>query len=114
MAPIRCCLDQTAVWHSDAARGQSTPSFDHLVGEREQFIWNCNAEGLRGPKVDHELVFGRCLHWQISRLLALEDAVDVISCGSRLADKVSAVGNQAAGADEVAERVDRGQFVPGC
>jgi hypothetical protein len=23
---------QTAVWHSDAARGPSTPSFDHLVG----------------------------------------------------------------------------------
>src|SRR5215831_3890109 len=27
MAPIRCCCDQTAVWHSDAARGPSTPSF---------------------------------------------------------------------------------------
>src|SRR6516162_3292977 len=26
----------TAVWHSDAARGPSTPSFDHLVGAREQ------------------------------------------------------------------------------
>src|SRR5262249_51053675 len=25
MAPIRCCFDQTAVWHSDAARGPSTP-----------------------------------------------------------------------------------------
>src|SRR6516225_6941897 len=36
MAPIRCCFDQTAVWHSDAARGPSTPSFNHLVGEREQ------------------------------------------------------------------------------
>src|SRR6516225_826361 len=36
MAPIRCCFDQTAVWHSDAARGPSTPSFDHLVGAGEQ------------------------------------------------------------------------------
>src|SRR5262245_18787717 len=35
MAPIRCCFDQTAVWHSDAARGPSTPSFDHLVGALE-------------------------------------------------------------------------------
>src|SRR6516165_10695349 len=25
MAPIRCRFDQTAVWHSDAARGPSTP-----------------------------------------------------------------------------------------
>src|SRR6516162_3249062 len=32
MAPIRCCFDQTAVWHSDAARGPSTPSFNHLIG----------------------------------------------------------------------------------
>src|SRR5262245_6176350 len=30
MAPIRCCFDQTAVWHSDAARGPSTPSLDYL------------------------------------------------------------------------------------
>src|SRR5215475_13887342 len=37
MAPIRCCFDQTAVWHSDAARGPSTPSFDHLVGA--QSLW---------------------------------------------------------------------------
>src|SRR5262249_43940461 len=36
MAPIRCCFDQTAVWHSDAARGPSTPSFDHLVGAGER------------------------------------------------------------------------------
>src|SRR5262249_57864639 len=36
MAPIRCCFDQTAVWHSDAARGPSTPSFNHLVGSHEQ------------------------------------------------------------------------------
>src|SRR5215831_6184231 len=36
MAPIRCCFDQTAVWHSDAAKGPSTPSFNDLVGTAEQ------------------------------------------------------------------------------
>src|SRR5262245_43860178 len=36
MAPIRCRFDQTAVWHSDAARGPSTPSFNYLVGDGKQ------------------------------------------------------------------------------
>src|SRR5260370_15926809 len=28
------------------------PSFDHLVGEREQLWWNFKAEPLRGPEID--------------------------------------------------------------
>ena len=28
--------DPTSTWHLDAARGPSTPSFDHLVGKAEQ------------------------------------------------------------------------------
>jgi hypothetical protein len=48
MAPIRCCFDQTAVWHSDAARGPSTPSFNHLVGAREQRRREVKPKCLRG------------------------------------------------------------------
>src|SRR5262249_815270 len=36
----------TAVWHSDAARGPSTPSFDHLVGASEQRRRYCQAKGV--------------------------------------------------------------------
>src|SRR5215813_794485 len=30
-------------------------SFDHLVGEREQFVWNLEAERFGGLEVDHQL-----------------------------------------------------------
>src|SRR5215468_9817283 len=45
MAPVRCCFDQTAVWHSDAARGPSTPSFDHLSARASKVggIWTLRA-----------------------------------------------------------------------
>src|SRR5262249_56137774 len=52
MAPTRCCFDQTAVWHSDAARGPSTPSFDHLVGGDQQLVWNRDAPPAAGVPSD--------------------------------------------------------------
>ena len=35
------------------------------------------AERLGGLEVDHHFVFNRCLHRQVGRLLALEDAIDI-------------------------------------
>ena len=35
------------------------------------------AEHLGGLEVDHQLEFGRLLDWQIGRLLAIQNAVDV-------------------------------------
>src|SRR5215510_3872665 len=77
MAPIRCCFDQTAVWHSDAARGPSTPSLDHLVGARKQRWRQLEAERLAGLEIDRQLDPGRELDRQIARLSALENPVDV-------------------------------------
>jgi len=37
-------------------------SLDHLVGEREQLLWNRDAKGLRGFKVDDQLKFRRLLN----------------------------------------------------
>ena len=71
------------------------------------------AERLGGLEVDHQLVFGRRLHRQVGRLLALEDAVDVAGRAPILVDDIGPVGDQAAGGDEVAVRIDRGQLVPG-
>src|SRR5262249_39016343 len=49
--------------------------FDHLVGAREQRGWDREAECLGGLEVDHEVVLGRHLHWQITCFLALKNAI---------------------------------------
>jgi hypothetical protein len=41
---------------------------DHLVGEREQLVRNLEAERLGGFQIDYQVVLGRQLHWQITRL----------------------------------------------
>src|SRR5262249_59108055 len=107
MAPIRCCFDQTAVWHSDAARGPSTPSFDHLVGTREQAIRHREAERLRHLEIYDQLVLGRRLHRQVGWLLALEDAIDVASCSAAKVEVIRTIGDQAACGQEQAKQQDR-------
>ncbi len=70
------------------------------------------AERLGGLEVDDQLVLGRRLHRQVGRLLALEDAVDVAGRSPVQIDQVGPIGHQAAGRDEEAIRIDRGQLVP--
>src|SRR5262245_7974188 len=87
MAPVRCCFDQTAVWHSDAARGPSTPSFNHLVGARLQREWNGEPQRLRGLEIDHQFEFRGLLDRQVGRLFAFEnppgvDAGEAIRIGN--------------------------------
>src|SRR6516162_11478995 len=96
MAPIRCCFDQTAVWHSDAARGPSTPSLDYLVGDGEQRRRHVEAESLGSLKIDDQLVLSRGLHRQIAGLFPLEDTVDVGGRTPKDLCHVGAVGHQPA------------------
>ena len=49
------------------------------------------------------------LHRQVSRLLALEDAIDVACCASELIALIRTIGHQATAGDIVAERINRGQ-----
>jgi hypothetical protein len=64
MAPRPLVIRFPAFWHSDAARGPSTPSFDDLVGAGEQRWLHFEAEHLGGSQVDDEIEFGRLLYRQ--------------------------------------------------
>src|SRR5215471_10687861 len=71
-------FDQTAVWHSDAAKGPSTPSLDHLVGPREHHRRDREAERAGGSlEVDRQFVLRSLLHREVRWFCALEDFVDV-------------------------------------
>src|SRR5215831_13355674 len=113
MAPVPGDSLRTPVWHLDAARGPSTPSFDHLVGTGEQRRRYLDAERPRGLEVDHQLVFGWRLHRKIGRLFALEDAINVVGRAPEWVGCIRPIADQAAASGVVAVRVDRGQSVAG-
>src|SRR6516225_1027042 len=111
MAPVPGDSSKTPVWHVDAARGPSTPSFDHLVGAGEYRWWNVETKRLRGLEVDYQLVLGRRLHRQVARLLALEDAIDVAGSAHILIADVGSIGDQAASGHKESMEVNCGQFL---
>jgi hypothetical protein len=51
--------------------------FDHLIGCGEQRRRYGQASCFCGLQVDYEFVFGRRLHWQVGRFLALENAINI-------------------------------------
>ena len=47
---------------------------DDLIGAGEQRSWDREPQRLRRLEIDHQLELGWCLHRQVGRFLALEDA----------------------------------------
>src|SRR5215831_12941305 len=105
MAPIRCCFDQTAVWHSDAARGPSTPSFDHLVGASEQRGRNIEAERLDGLEIEDELELGPLDDRQVCWPFALKNPAR-INAGFAISVRKAAVAHETASGDELMIMID--------
>src|SRR5262252_6227443 len=56
----------------------SAASFDHIVGATEQQRWHVEVQRLGGLEIDDQFKLCRRLDREVGRLLALEDAVDVL------------------------------------
>src|SRR5262249_27183161 len=67
----------TAVWHSDAARGPSTPSFDHFVGALLEKPRHVQSECLGGLEVDHQLELERRPHGKFARLRPAQNTIRI-------------------------------------
>src|SRR4029453_5750254 len=108
MAPVPGDSPKTPVWHVDAARGPSTPSFDHLVGAGDECPRDLEAERLSCLKVDDQLDFRGLLDCQVGRLFALENPAGVHAGLAVRINNTAAVAHQAAGCGELSVLEDRG------
>src|SRR5437763_14147308 len=79
MAPVPGDSPETPVWHLDAARGPSTPSFNHLVGELQKVQRQVEAQRLRGLEINDEFEARRLHNGQVGGPLTLEYASNIDS-----------------------------------
>src|SRR5262245_18248034 len=79
MAPCSLLIRSQQFGTSDAARGPSTSSFDHLVGAGEQRRRDFEPECLCSLEVDRQFELGWLQHWKIGWLLAPENAAGMRS-----------------------------------
>src|SRR6266700_4238588 len=61
LAPVSSLYLSVATGRRCATTGKSRPSLDHLVGGKQKFRRNGQAERFSGLQVDHEIVLGRLL-----------------------------------------------------
>src|SRR5262249_38936640 len=104
-------LIRTAVWHSDAARGPSTPSFDHLVGSYKHGPWHSQPETFRRFEIEDGLILGGSLYRKIARLGAAQDSIDVRCRLPVLIIAYECVGHETASGDEETVAINRWQAV---
>src|SRR5262249_57405742 len=82
---------------------------DHLVGEREQLLGNCQAQRLGSRQIDDELKLGRLLDRNIGRVCSAQDLVDEVGGAAEHVGEACAVGNQAACGGVLARAMHRWQ-----
>src|SRR6266700_5789765 len=81
-------------------------SFDHLVGAREQLVWNLEAERLSGLEIDDQLELGWLHHWKIGGLRTLENPTDIDAYLAICVGKIASVAHQATGRGELPKLIN--------
>jgi hypothetical protein len=71
-------------------------SFDHLVSADEKWLRNGQAWRFRSFQIDRELKLRRLLDRKIGRILALENALDILSCLPIVLEQIEVVDDQSA------------------
>ena len=87
--------------------------FDHLVGTGEQRRRHCEAESLSSLEIDNQFEFGRRLHGQLGRILALENSIHIFRRAPKHVGIIHAVGHQAAAGQEKTIWIDGRHKLPG-
>ena len=81
---------------SCGAANQQHVLFDHLVGAGEKGGRYREAECRRCLQIDNQFVFVRLLDWQITGLLAFQNAIGIGGCARILFKRINSIGNKAA------------------
>src|SRR5262249_18890193 len=82
---------------------------DHLVGEREQLIWNIEAEPLRCLQINDQLELGRLLYRDVARLRSTKNPVHDVGGAPPQVLKVRSVGHQTSHFDVFSSTMHRRQ-----
>src|SRR5262249_37231908 len=87
---------------------------DDVIRPQQQRLRNSQPDGLGGLEVDHQLKLRWLFDGKVGGLGALEDLVHLNSSATVEAQGLGAVAHQAAGIDEIANKVNGGQAMGGC
>src|SRR5437868_2342779 len=109
MAPCSWGFATAPAWHLDAARGPSTPSFDHLVSAEHKTGGHVVSNRLSGLEVNHKLERGGLLDRQIGRLRAAEYFGDHTGALTKNVNDARTIAEQAALFGRFGPLIDRRQ-----